>query len=147
MGWLPVVISSLPPGIIRCWPPCQCSKVYVGEMHSRLETQVKEHRLGMHTTKGTRRSLPSLSISGTSNIKWTGMKLGCWTEPPNLGIMTLIVGNFTVTYLGVIAYNILDPTCNTYSDLIGWIEVSILHKKKTCMLHNKPYKLHKKKTW
>ena len=38
----------------------------------------------MHATRGTCGSLPLLSISGTSNIKWIVTKLRCWTEPPDL---------------------------------------------------------------
>ena len=46
--------------------PCQCGKVYVGEMQRCLEVRVNTR---MHAIRGTLRSLPSQSIRVISNAK------------------------------------------------------------------------------
>ncbi len=57
--------------------PFQCSKVYVERCESKNTWMCA-------TRRRTHGSLPSLSISGTSDFKWTEKKLGYWTEPPGL---------------------------------------------------------------
>ena len=56
--------------------PCQCGKVYIGEMQRHLETRVKEHRDACN--KG------DMWQSGTSNTKWTRTEPEYRIGPPHL---------------------------------------------------------------